>query len=58
LEKPYVSRSRRVEAIIVLESKEEELPLVPKSTGDIVPESLNPGVMNTPVTDESVANIN
>jgi hypothetical protein len=49
LKEPYVSRCRWVEPIIVLESKEKELPFVPKSTCDIVPESFNPGIMDTPV---------
>jgi hypothetical protein len=49
LKKPYVSRRRQVEPVVVLKSKEEELPFVPKSTCDIIPESFNPSVMDTSV---------
>jgi hypothetical protein len=53
LQKPNVSRCRRIQPIVVLEPEEKELPLVAKSTSDIVPESLNPCVMDAPAIDES-----
>jgi hypothetical protein len=48
LNEPYVLGDAWVKTVVVLEGEEEYLPLVSKPAGDIVPEALDPCVVDAP----------
>ena len=48
MEEPYVGGKAGVKTAVGLKVDEEIFPLLAEAVSDIVPQSLNPGVVNTP----------